>query len=602
MSWIGDLERGIEHTLGDVGHALDDVVYTVESWMPDSMAHALQGNSARQVTAEKQLGETTDPHELIRSDVNAVHQLSQHLQTLSSALNDTADGLRRIDLDHWTGPAASAFHQAFSKRPHAYIDAADAFTVAATEMTRYAETLTWAQAQHAVALYQQGEQATQKARAEYQKLAAGYHQRAQAWNAAVAAGTAPAGPAPEPPAKFTDPGQATREQAQTLLTAARRQRDEVATNAQHTLTTATEAAPPAPSGWQQFVTMTGDTTSEGLSTLTNFLGGVAEAGEGAIHLIRQINPFDPDNVTHPANYLGGLSDLAAGLVHTAIHPENLITGLAHGWNTNPARALGQLTGNLALGFAGGRIAAVDRDTALTATRSATEDATPAIEPQPGLDTANPDLTRVEKLLADIPGYTPGDVGYHSASYHTSEADQLAFRTLYPDIDEAWLHNIRTRWPATTTIPDENLLALERYTGSGDAAPMNTAARSGNPAQLEQYQPLLRNATSALNQLPDFHGEVSRGINVPPNALPQVLDKYQPGTIVNEPAFTSTSKSQPYSGNVKFVIQSSHGKDISPLLVGQQEVLFPPGNTFVVDGTTFNNMTQQWEIYLTDRGR
>ena len=119
----------------------------------------------------------------------------------------------------------------------------------------------------------------------------------------------------------------------------------------------------------------GDTSTEAISTADNFVGGVADAGEGAIRLIRQINPFDSYNVTHPANYLGGLSDLAAGLVHTAVHPENLVTGLAHGWDTNPARALGQLTGNLALGFVGGRMAAVDRDAALTA-RRATEDARP----------------------------------------------------------------------------------------------------------------------------------------------------------------------------------------------------------------------------------
>jgi len=249
MSWIGDLERGIGHALSDVGHALGDVVHTVESWMPDSMAQLLQGRSSGQVTAEQQLGHTTDPRELIRGDVDAVHQLSQHLQTLSSALNETADGFRRIDLGHWTGPAAEAFHRGFSTRPKAYVEAADAFTVAATVLTRYAETLTWAQAQaqHAIALYQQGEQATQNARAEYQRLATTYQRRARAWNAAVAAGTAPVGPAPEPPAKETfDPGQAARAQAQAILAAARRQRDEVATDAQHALTAATHNAPPAP--------------------------------------------------------------------------------------------------------------------------------------------------------------------------------------------------------------------------------------------------------------------------------------------------------------------------------------------------------------------
>lgn len=70
-----------------------------------------------------------------------------------------------------------------------------------------------------------------------------------------------------------------------------------------------------------------------------------------------------------------------------------------------------------------------------------------------------------------------------------------------------------------------------------------------------------------------------------NLEPHQLEKYQPGQIVTESAFTSTSATAGFNGNTFFVCRSEHGKDVSELSenVAQDgvEILFPPGTHFKV---------------------
>lgn len=111
--------------------------------------------------------------------------------------------------------------------------------------------------------------------------------------------------------------------------------------------------------------------------------------------------------------------------------------------------------------------------------------------------------------------------------------------------------------------------------------LNSALRSGDGAELKRLEPYIKVATSGLNQLPPHKGVVFRGVDLPPEAVA----KYEPGKLVIEPHFTSTSvaKDAAFPGNTEFVIRSSNGKDVSILseFPGEKEVFFAPGTQFKV---------------------
>ena len=95
---------------------------------------------------------------------------------------------------------------------------------------------------------------------------------------------------------------------------------------------------------------------------------------------------------------------------------------------------------------------------------------------------------------------------------------------------------------------------------------------------------VRDIDLALFKLPDYTGIVYRSISA--NRLMDEVSfnqKYQPGNIVPEYDYTSTSKEYAYddSFEYQFVIKSKHGKDISELNPDEREVLFKRGSFFIV---------------------
>jgi hypothetical protein len=101
------------------------------------------------------------------------------------------------------------------------------------------------------------------------------------------------------------------------------------------------------------------------------------------------------------------------------------------------------------------------------------------------------------------------------------------------------------------------------------------------SQLARIEALNR----ALEKLPPHSGPVFRSTDLPPEALAQ----YQPGAIVSESAFLSTSmdlgvaQSTAFAGNVEFRILSKSGRDISSVSTfpTEREVLFKTGVPFYV---------------------
>src|SRR5438067_1074630 len=105
---IGDVINNLRHA-GEraVGETIDGAAHGVGSGLSalgmTGLAHRLDqmGDHAAYhlgvVIAEKQLGETDDPTELLHGDLGAITQAAETLRRFTTAFNETSDGLAAID-------------------------------------------------------------------------------------------------------------------------------------------------------------------------------------------------------------------------------------------------------------------------------------------------------------------------------------------------------------------------------------------------------------------------------------------------------------------------------------------------------------------------
>lgn len=221
----------------------------------------------------------------------------------------------------------------------------------------------------------------------------------------------------------------------------------------------------------------------------------------------------------------------------------------------------------------------------------------------GLVQFDRDLQQVH-VVREPEGPEHNNPDYNDRRYEAGPGARKAYDQQYPrnEADRRWLKDVRQAHPERADrLTDQELLALRRMTWR-DHADVNLALRTGDQAALARLDPVIRNAASALNKLPDYlGGPVRRGIDIAPRDLAGFLKRYREGGQVTEWAFTSTDKAVPHSGNVQYVINGGHGKDISWLQdpsVGQQEVVHAPGSTFKnVDRVFFDEEEKQWNIFL-----
>jgi RHS repeat-associated protein len=356
----GELVSGAEHGLGTliddgahlVGSGLSDVGLGGAGQWVDRAGDDVANYLGAQVP-EEQLGQTTDPTELIHGDPAALEQAASRLRTFSGAFGETADGLEGIDTGDWTGAAADAFRAKYAPQPGKWRNASTASVRAAGALESFAGTVTWAQGQarEAIALYAAGQRATASAVSAYNDQVAAYNTAAQAYDAKLAAAQNP-GPRPVEPGPFTDPGASMRERAQQILAAARAERDRAGGEAAGVVSSATDLAPAEPGFWSQvgddFSDLWQGTQLAGASFDAGILTGTADL----IKVVRDVDPMDPWNEAHPAEYLAGLSALGAGVVQDAVDPMDLVKGVVGtGWDSDPAFALGKLVPNVALAVA-----------------------------------------------------------------------------------------------------------------------------------------------------------------------------------------------------------------------------------------------------------
>ena len=158
-----------------------------------------------------ELGQTDDPKALIPGEPEAVTGVADDLRARARTMEDVAAGLSGVRIPDWEGPASSAFWDEFTPEAANWRLGRDAMNTAARALDGHASSLGWAQGQaaEAIALWEQGEQATRQAMGSGMPFGQPF-------------GAQPLGAQPST-LGLTDPGAALRRQAIDVLERAREQ-------------------------------------------------------------------------------------------------------------------------------------------------------------------------------------------------------------------------------------------------------------------------------------------------------------------------------------------------------------------------------------------
>jgi hypothetical protein len=269
--------------------------------------------------APAELGQTSDPKSLVPGSPTAIFDNARVLRGRAEDAISAGQALKRIDTGAWTGEASQRFHDQHQTEVPRWLQAADALNAASRALDDYAECLTWAQNQaaEAIALWNQGQAATQQAKAAHDQAMA----NAQAQNQD---NTAHGNPAQKQPPAFTDPGEAQRQAARELL---ERARNQLADTGDRTADVLSAQGALAPQDSQK-------------QADANFYAGIgsslADAGEGFLNLLN-----DP-------------ASTVSAMAYNVTHPvETFKSAVAwDDWaNGRSDRALGKITGDFMVGAA-----------------------------------------------------------------------------------------------------------------------------------------------------------------------------------------------------------------------------------------------------------
>ncbi|MEU3724329.1 putative T7SS-secreted protein [Streptomyces sp. NPDC031705] len=324
--------EGIDKATDEIG----DVLHKVgkDRWADDveDLGDGLAARLGASV-AEQQLGQTEQADELLHGSPADIRASAAHMKDFQAAFDRVGQGMKALDAGSWKGAAADAFREAFAVHPTKWLHAADACQKAGDALTRYADTVEWAQKQagQAVELYR-------KALKAHEDAADAYVKAVDAYKATALAGKNP-GPVPTAPDNV---GAAEAKHAQEILAEARRQRDEAATSAGTALTAALEHAPAQPPPLLRAKAAVLDHGAAASLELAHFSGGVAKGTAGMLNFLRGISPYDSYNLTHPAEYQQNVSMTLAGLVSAPAHPDRVAGALIDPFRNDFAEGAGRL--------------------------------------------------------------------------------------------------------------------------------------------------------------------------------------------------------------------------------------------------------------------
>jgi len=325
------LGEGVDAATDKVGSGLDKVgahdwADNVEDW-GDETASSLGAE-----VGEKQLGQSEEADELIHGKPEKITAAVKNLRDFQKAFDLVGGGLKKLDSGHWRGEAADTFRSKFQALPTDWLRAADAFEDAAKALETYASAVTSAQgkARAAIALYKEGTQDSDKAVSAFNK-------KVDAYNAART------GDQPLPhPGTFSDPGVFKRKRAQDDLEDARRSRNEAGERARRAVTAAMAHAPKEPTGRDRFTDELYDhALSQGVE-IAHLGGGILKGTGGLVSFLRQTNPIDPYNLTHPAEMYKGVNMTLSGLTRTVANPDRALENAWDAAKSDPSEFVGRL--------------------------------------------------------------------------------------------------------------------------------------------------------------------------------------------------------------------------------------------------------------------
>ncbi|MFC4607717.1 putative T7SS-secreted protein [Streptomyces maoxianensis] len=300
---------------------------------------------------EMDLGQTEDKAKLIYGSPDKITSTAKKLRAFQTAFDSSAEGLKGLDSSQLKGEAAEALRAAVRIQPPKWFTGADACEKAAGALWAFAGTVTWAQgqAQTAIDKWKEGTKASADAADAHRKKVDDFNGAVDRYNAQPADKRDPSTLPPRPAATFEDPGKKLLQEAQDILAEARKQRNTAAESARTAVRAARDKAPEKPSYAQQL----GDGLQELQIMGDHVGGGVIKGTAGLLNFVRQVNPLDPYNITHPAEYATSLNSLAAGLVVAANDPIGTGRQMISDFMKDPYEGFGRLLPDAALTVATG---------------------------------------------------------------------------------------------------------------------------------------------------------------------------------------------------------------------------------------------------------
>lgn len=599
--------------------------------------------------------------EVIPGDPAEVGEAGEHLSKLGAACERVGSGIQRLDAGDWTGQAAEAFHANYLQvAAPQWTTAADAFTSMGQALTQYAQVLAEQQRtamQAQAELDQAKKQATAAAEAHNAQLDAGTtpppfedptaQRRAQAQHTIARAKETVATAGDRAAATMRDA--AARAPAQPGLMA------QLAEQASDALAINTNAVAGIATGFGQAVAGLGGLALGGLKAEAYFgFGGALIDPEGA----HEITTSAASTASAAFSY-SGLKTMV-GVDTWKNHPtqamgEAVPNALAYATGGGGAiAAASKVAKATKAARAGERAAEAGTDVGTTAERAATApESAPRFTQAPPwhqgeLPTESPSVRLLDEpdtpsATRDVPnestplrpsasseqwpsargerGFGDGPaarepVGPHSRpeAHHHEPLDDVqqgehhepARDMPTPDDDGLSPDDLQladqVRSPELEHLSDREILSLRGYRGDG-YHDLNAHLR-GHEDLLHHPEADFDRKTSdldqALEKTPAYDaGPVYRGISVSDSQLDDLLTRYEPGQVVSDPAYTSTSTDTPFAGNVQMVIDSQQGGDLRSISGDKNEVLFPRDTPFRVTDRWYDPATETWQIHVTD---
>ncbi|MCC3330934.1 putative T7SS-secreted protein [Nocardia abscessus] len=336
---IGDaIEKGVEDGIEGLGQlaesTLDALGDGADAIGLDSLGEGLDdlGDNIASATGgdvdERELGETEDPKELIRGEPSEIGSTAQTLRKMAGALESTGQALKKIDAADWVGQGADAFNEVYDKQPRLWFDGADAMTAAADAMDAWLNEVKTAQAKAADAI-------------DKWKAADAEERRQKTWWNSLSGEQQANTP-------LVDTWTSMRREARDILRGARTQRDNGASIAVSAFAAAAEKAPKEPPFHERLIANLSDLGGVIQHGQFDFVTGLLTSFTGLVQFVRQINPTDIYNLTHPAEYAAGLSNLGTGLVVAVADPGAAVSAILSDARRNPFEFAGALTGDALL--------------------------------------------------------------------------------------------------------------------------------------------------------------------------------------------------------------------------------------------------------------